>query len=61
MKAQHDKGESLKSKLVESGQEAQILPMMAKAAVAGGGVEYDKYEQMLARTWPYVIRMDPPR
>ena len=42
MKAQHDKGESLKSKLVESGQEAQILPMMAKAAVAGGGVEYDK-------------------
>ena len=30
--------------------EAQILPMMAKAAVEGGGsVEYDKYGQMLAQ------------
>lgn len=39
---QRSKRDAAMASAMEQQQEAQILPMMAKAAVAGGGVEYDK-------------------
>ena len=49
MMAQGHKDSERARSSVESQEEAQILPMMAKAAAEGQGVEYDKYEQMLAQ------------
>ena len=37
--------------------EGQILPMMARAAAAGGGVEYDKYEVAPTAYPPYLHRI----
>ena len=42
MKAQHSARQDAMTAAAAQQEEAQILPMMAKAAVAGGGVEYDK-------------------
>lgn len=47
--AQNQRREQATRAAVETQQEAQILPLMAQAAARGGGVEYDKYEQMLAQ------------
>ena len=50
MIAQKGKAAAAASTAAAGETEAQILPMMAKAAVEGGGsVEYDKYGQMLAQ------------
>jgi len=40
---------------VKTQGEAQLLPMMARAAAAGGGVEYEKYEAMLSEMSPVAL------
>ena len=49
MKVQRSAAQSTLSAAVHSQEEAQLLPMMAKAAAHLEGVDYDKYEQMLAK------------
>jgi len=48
-KAQAELGSNAVREAAERRDEAQILPMMARAAAAGEGVEYHKYESMLSK------------
>ena len=58
MQAQRSKREAALQAAVEQQEEAQILPMMAKAAVKGDGVEYDKYEAMIAQMHKVSFKSD---
>ena len=48
-KAQAELGSNAVREASHNRNEAQILPMMARAAAAGDGIEYHKYEEMLSK------------
>jgi len=50
--AQRERQQEAQRAMLSPESEAQILPMMARAAAAGDGLEFDKYEAMLSKMQP---------